>query len=430
MLGTDRASVWVKEAIQQMGETPRRSAFRLPWSDGSEAKQGATVPDAQDATATSADTAADEAMTPSDEGGAAQVRSQDSTPEPASPPHAETEPTPFLRELVDAMRGVAEASRDTSLAELRTSVDERVEELRAAAAERAEELRRRSDHDVTAIGEWERSEIERVRAEAEQRRDARRTKLELDLTDHQAASDRNAEATRRRLADYERELAAFFAQLAEIEDPAAFVAAAKRLPPPPDLDRAVGGANGPSTAAAAATAGATGSVNGQRSETTLSERLAQLDRQLAAPKTASAPAPTTDAEPAPPGPDSAPVDEPAPAPAPVAPSDPAVAPSDPAVAPSDPAVAPSAAAQTDALTPIVVKGLGSFGAITSFKQALERVDGVHGVTLSLGPTGEFVYRATHGPQFDIVAAIRQIEGAGAGIERAEGQVLVTIERQR
>jgi len=88
------------------------------------------------------------------------------------------------------------------------------------------------------------------------------------------------------------------------------------------------------------------------------------------------------------------------------------------------------AAAGETSTPIVVKGLGSFGAITSFKQALERVDGVRGVTLSLGPTGEFVYRASHGAEFDIIGAIRTIEGQGAGIEESEGSVLVTIERQR
>jgi hypothetical protein len=404
-----------------MGETPRRSAFRLPWSDGSESKQGATAPEAPGALGVSADTAAGQGVTPSAEGGSALMPSPAPAPAPSpepAVPHVENEPSPFLRELVDAMRGVAEASRDTSLAELRTSLDERVEELRAAAAERAEELRRRSDHDVTAIGEWERSEIERVRAEAEQRRDARRAKLERELTDHQAASDRDTEATRRRLADYERELAAFFADLAEIQEPAAFVAAAKRMPPPPDLGRAANGADGTSAAAAAASSEATGAAHGQRSETTLAERLAQLDQQLAAPNADTASEATTPRQPAPAEPAPAAVAEPTPAQAPAAASDAAAA------------AVPTPAGQADALTPIVVKGLGSFGAITSFKQALERVDGVHGVTLSLGPTGEFVYRATHAAQFDIVAAIRQIEGAGAGIEQAEGQVLVTIERQR
>ncbi len=399
-----------------MGETPRRSAFRLPWGDGSESKQAATAPDAPDATGTPAETTAGgEAVTPPAEGGSADLTSRDPSAEPVSPLRAEAEPSPFLRELVDAMRGVAEASRDTNLAELRTALDERVDELRAAAAERAEELRRRSDHDLTAIGEWERSEIERVRAEAEQRRDARRAKLERELTDHQAASDRDTEATRRRMADYERELAAFFAELAEIQDPAVFVATAKRMPAPPDLGNAVDGANGAS-AVTAATAGARDSANVQHSETTLSQRLAQLDKQLAAPTAEKTATTSPDATPSDPG--QGLVGQPAPAPAPAASSEPAAAP----LAGSD--------GQSDALTPIVVRGLGSFGAITSFKQALERVDGVHGVTLSLGPTGEFVYRATHGPQFDIVAAIRQVEGAGAGIERAEGQVLVTIERKR
>ena len=82
-------------------------------------------------------------------------------------------------------------------------------------------------------------------------------------------------------------------------------------------------------------------------------------------------------------------------------------------------------------TAIMVAGLGSFGAITSFKQALERVEGVHGISLSLGPTGEFVYRATHGPDFDLAAAIEQIERGTAKIERqADGSLRVTVQRAR
>ena len=79
----------------------------------------------------------------------------------------------------------------------------------------------------------------------------------------------------------------------------------------------------------------------------------------------------------------------------------------------------------------MVHGLGSFGAITSFKQALERVDGVHGISLALGPTGEFVYRATHETDFDLVAAIEQIERGGAQIDRqADGSLRVTVQRTR
>lgn len=409
-----------------MGETPRRSAFRLPWSDSGEAKpeepaaEAASAPDEVAATGQPAPAGAGvPAMTP---------------PEPGAPTERAGEPNLFLRELVDAMRGVAEQSRDSTLQDLRTALDERIEQMRAAASEHAEDLRRRSDHDVTAVGEWERTEAERIRAEAEQRRDARRAKLESELAEHEAASQSEMEAARRRLADYESELSAFFVELGEIKDPAVFAAAAKRMPKPPDL-------------AASATAGsvagpeANGAAAMPRSEMTLSQRLAQLDEQLAstpaeqaAPpaETAAAAEPTAAAMPSPVEPTESttvpteaepavePVGEPAPA-------EPGTAEPTPVVPPTQPAPEAQVA---DALTPIIVKGLGSFGAITSFKQALERVDGVSGVTLSLGPTGEFVYRASHAPEFDLVAAIRQIEGPGAGIEQSEGQVLVSIERQR
>ena len=79
---------------------------------------------------------------------------------------------------------------------------------------------------------------------------------------------------------------------------------------------------------------------------------------------------------------------------------------------------------------MIVKGLGSFGAITSFKQALERVEGVRGVTLSLGPTGEFVYRASHAADFDMVAAVQSVEGPSATVEDTDGTLVVTLSRAR
>jgi hypothetical protein len=80
---------------------------------------------------------------------------------------------------------------------------------------------------------------------------------------------------------------------------------------------------------------------------------------------------------------------------------------------------------------VVVKGLGSFGAITGFRQSLAGVDGIDGVALSLGQTGEFVFRATHAAGFDLRAAIATLEGDGAKIEdRAEGGLRVTLDRAR
>lgn len=396
-----------------MGQNQRRPGF-LRWGEGTRPEDGeptgvANADEQQAADHESAGALAE----------AAQVSSAASaagaTPPTANPAAADDEAageTPFLRDLVDAMRGVAESSRDANLGELRQAVDKRLDELGAAAAQRAEELRRRSELDLNGIGDWERSELERVRTEAEQRREARRAQLEKELTEHQAAADREVEATRARLSEYERELETFFAQLAEIDDPAAFVATAKRMPAAPDLARPASTA--PTTSGATAAVpndAASADVEAEKlaaSEETLSERLAQLDQRLATATTEAAPTSSEAVT--------------------------AAATAAPAAAATTATVAPPAPAtngtEAEASTAIVVKGLGSFGAITSFKQALERVDGISGVTLSLGPTGDFVYRASHAPDFDISAAIRSIEGPAAAIEQVDGQLRVTIERPR
>jgi len=41
-----------------------------------------------------------------------------------------------------------------------------------------------------------------------------------------------------------------------------------------------------------------------------------------------------------------------------------------------------------------------------------------------------VYRASHAPGFDLVAAIRAIEGQGADIDETDGSLMVTINRGR
>lgn len=337
-------------------------------------------------------------------------------------PAAERESDDFLKSLVGAMRAVADTSRETSLADLRTAIDERIETLRTSAAERETDIRRQADTDLEAVGEWERAEIDRVKGEAETKRTDRRTQLEEQLAAHRTASEEAVKSARSRLAQHENELAAFFAQLGEITDPAAFVAAAKRMPRAPELESAPAsetpaataspdprlaalgvspdvatatemtpaeaatstGPADPAEAVAADTAtDATVATNGTTpaADARLAERLAQLDERLS-------------------------------------------------TQPATPAATSPAAAGGETSTAIVVKGLGSFGAITSFKQSLERVEGVRGVTLSLGPTGEFVYRASHASEFDLAAAIQGLEGPTASIENTDGTLVVTLSRAR
>ena len=401
--------------------------------------------------------------------GEAPVAPQDaaaSPPEPAvdeaeaaADPAADT--TGFLANLVSAMRSVAEQARDENLTDFRSAVDSRVAELEGAAAERSDDLRRRADLDIDAVGDWERTEIERARAEAERRVEARRQQLEQQLADHQATSEREMAAARKRLEDHERELTAFFAQLADIRDPAAFVAAAKRMPKPPDVGNASRGASdrpAPAPAetlnqrlaalgvdkdaeAAQAEAAEAEAAQAEAAGTPSAESADSATPSGAAPEAIASSTPMDTTEAADPfqTPEAPEAESPAEAghdaslAARLAQLDERLAPAAQAPADagaSDGVAGDAASSAGEASTAIVVKGLGSFGAITSFKQALERVDGVHGVTLSLGPTGEFVYRASHAPEFDVAAAIRSVEGEHAEIERADGQIRVTVSRAR
>ena len=84
--------------------------------------------------------------------------------------------------------------------------------------------------------------------------------------------------------------------------------------------------------------------------------------------------------------------------------------------------------EAEVATAIEVQGLGSFGAITSLKQSLEKVSGIRSVALALGPSGDFVYTAIHPEGFDLAAAIRAIEGEAVQIDRDNGTLRVKVAR--
>jgi hypothetical protein len=233
-------------------------------------------------------------------------------------------------------------------------------------------------------------------------------------------------ALRDRVGEYERELDAYHAQLTEIGDPAAFAAAAKRMPRPPALET-------PSNAATpqpAAPSAAARTPEPPTSPTTGSQT------QPAAAPTAAAAAPVAEAT------------EAVAAPAAEHPETNGVSLEAAEVHPAEEEVLAGRLAELDAsldaseaaapapagepmTTEIVVSGLGSFGAITGFRQALAGVDGIDGVALSLGQTGEFIFRATHATGFDVAGAITSLEGDGASISpRPDGGLHVTLERGR
>lgn len=423
-----------------MTSTPRRPGFRLPWTaEGDDTTDPPALDKAADVAAgpskpvgsvpagapaaPAANAATPQSPTVATTAGepAKLAATAATTPPAAATMAATTEPAaaaavatpvataptsePFLQDLVDAMRHVAEEARDKNVSELEALVEKRVEQVGERSAERAEDLRRRSELDIKGIGDWERTELERVSAEAKGKVDARRKQLEQQLHDHQAGAERDVSTVRTRLADHQLELAAFFARLDEIKDPSAFVEAAKSIPAPPTLDAATSAerptaasADGESLTSRLAMLGidkeqaaAPMSVNGSAAETpaasgapSLEQRFAELDKQLEPVPDAASATPATAAEPG-----------------------------------------------AEVSTAIVVKGLGSFGAITSFKQSLEKVEGIHSVTLSLGPTGEFVYRAAHGDALDLEGVIGSMEGGSAAFEREpDGTLRVAVTRPR
>lgn len=403
-----------------MTANQRRPGFRLPWSSETDeaaaeiessapAAESTAAPEAapdkgdamQPASATDPATEAEPAESakpddasdaPAAETPAAETPAAE-TPAAAAPIDAPA-PAPdndFMRDLVAAMRGVADEAREQSLGDLKARADEQVRKLEEDAGRRADDLRSRAEADVAGVGEWAKAEAERIKAEAEARVVARRAQLEQQLAGETSRTETDAKALRDRVAEYERELEAYHAQLAAITDPAAFAAAAKRMPAPPKL---ANGGNGSSTTPTVTTEPqvpvqpAAGASNGKpppkadvhpAEEEVLAGRLAQLDASI----------------------------------------------------PDEAAAAPASTSTEPTTTEVVVKGLGSFGAITGFRQALSGVDGVDGVALSLGQTGEFVFKATHATGFDLRAAIVKLEGDNAKIEdRPEGGLRVTLEKAR
>ena len=402
----------------------RRPGFRLPWSSEEEAAAAADTeraasPAAEEAAAPASDApTASAEQTPTVDAAAAPPAAQPETPAearsadaaPPSSPEADTSPD-FMRDLVVAMRAVADEARQSGVTDARTAADEQITRLEVDAERRREELRARADADIAGIGEWAAAEAERIKAEAEQRVVARRSQLEQQLSGEASRVEAESTSLRDRVTEYERELDAYHAQLAEISDPAAFAAAAKRMPRPPALEVRVGAAE-PAPAAtppAASTPPAAAPAERAPTEPTTAVGTAAPERSA---ETNGVTPSTSEVHPA----------EEQVLASRLAELDATL---------SDEAAAPVAPAGEPTTTEIVVSGLGSFGAITGFRQALSGVDGIDGVALSLGQTGEFIFRATHATGFDVAAAIASLEGDGAKVEsRPDGGLHVTLDRPR
>ena len=322
---------------------------------------------------------------------------------------------PFLQSLVDAMRKIADQTREEELAKLRAAVAERSAGIRSETEQRAAELHEKANTDLAAIGDWEQGEIQRMRNEASTKVSARNATLDAQLAANTAAGDGATTAIEARVEAYEVELTGFFAQLNDIHDPAALASALKRIPQAPSLTDAPAPpadntTPSPTTAMAAAEPAPTPEVMASpEPEPAAVATVAESVSTVADPSTSSNGVQESDE---------------------VAHAAPAVATAvAEAEAAADPALAeapaPTHESVAEATTQVLVTGLTSFGAITSFKQSLERVDGVNRVSLGLGTSGEFIFTAVHRDPFDLAAAIRSFEES-AQFVASNGQLRVTV----
>ncbi|HET9497598.1 MAG TPA: hypothetical protein VFP83_04670 [Candidatus Limnocylindria bacterium] len=340
-------------------------------------------------------------------------------------PAAGVEPSDqFLSSLTAAMRRVADDARETSLADARAAIAAKIAAMRATAAARSDELRTRAEQDVAGIGEWSRAEIVRIEAETQRKVEQRRAQLTEQLDEHDRRSSAEIAALEAQVEQYEGELALFFAQLGEVTDPDTFISAARRMPRLPQTDP---------TAAEAPDGNEASDSSGAEEH---QERLRDLgiDRNGETGLAESEASPTNGTGPeaevaAPSGmaAEKAAVQPPAVQAAAVEPVT-ADAPRSTETSSEAPPVLGDATLDTS--TTIAAVGLGSFGAVTTFKSALEKADGVTAVRLSLGSGGEFMYTVTHRPDLDL-GDVATAALPGATVQRgADGVVQLSAGKRR
>jgi hypothetical protein len=333
--------------------------------------------------------------------------------------------TKFLADLTRAMRLAADEARQSALAQFQADVERHTAEARGTCDAAGTDARRRADEDITSLGEWETAEIARIRRETEEGITARHGQLEAEL----AAQARQLEAELARVNGEVDAFAArmdtFFQGLLKEEDPARFAGMAEQLPEPPTfaawvVANASTAAHAPleiwsdTPAATDATVDMTAEAGTDTDADAGMPAMQQSDFAAAeaeaaawsADETAADATSTADveAEAEPLATAAAEVQadpEPATAEEPVADAD--------AAAEQWPTPASPARAAT-VRTQVAVVGLVSVASIATFKRTLSRVQGVHGVQVSSGPDGEFLFNVAHDESLDMPKAVASVQG--------------------
>lgn len=278
---------------------------------------------------------------------------------------------PLVAGLVKAMREAAIASRGETTARLSAEASARIEAIRARATTEAVGLRKRLDEDVSAIREWSKAEMARVRQQTEDRIDARKAELAGETERHAASVDRLVDEVQTTVSAFEADMEKFFTELLAETDPARLATLAEQAPDPPDLR-----GDGP-----AAT-----DLMDEPKDGLQADAAAEAEAEASEGLDASAGDAWSTAVPA------------------------ASRRSDPVPIPAD-ANGPNA-------TRLLVSGLVSVAGISAFKGALAQLAGVHSVSVSSGEKGVFVFSVNHDPGVDLDSGLASLAGFAAHITDA------------
>jgi hypothetical protein len=280
----------------------------------------------------------------------------------------------FLADLIVTMRSAAETARGETVAQCRAEAEAFAQQLRARASDETASMRAAADADVEAIRAWSRTELERIRLETETRIADRGEALETGLREHEASVETQIAHADGLVRDYEYEVADFCGRLVQKNDPAAFAAFASQMPEPPDFGQVA-----EAEVAVAAEAEATAEGGAEVAVAAEAEATAEGGAEVAV-------------------------------------GDSALREMDDRQADESLAGIHGAARTSNAeSTRVVVVGLVSVASIATFKRQLSRLPGVHGVGVSSGPTGEFVFTANHSTDTPLGILIPALPGFQARV---------------
>jgi hypothetical protein len=256
-------------------------------------------------------------------------------------------PNRFLADLTQAMRTTAEMARQGTIEQAQADAKAYVERLHARTEDEAASLRKAADTDVSAIRDWSKAEMERIRVETEQRVTRRRELLGQELQEYNSGIELEVQRVEKRVSGFEEEVAQFFEQLLQEADPTIFASMAAQMPDPPAF---------------------TDFANGSLTADLRARRDQIMRTDIALPDVS--PSGSNGAQPA----------------ARRASDD------EDAAAQRNAAAAKPAGRES---TQVVVVGLVSVASIATFKRQLGRLPGVKNVGVSSGPDGEFIFTVGH-----------------------------------